>query len=189
MRVRRQRWYAAREWKFRYALNAARVYYLRQTVLTRPESSRGINNFYGAKIKIEISLTGAPFRPFTSPRRFSSCRRISIVEVDAPTLRYAKFIFRDPPGEAFWKFTTGSNGVEQKCQSRLREVKRVFVASYRVDTVKGADDIPRVRRHAFRFDSPSYRTLFFVTRTITRSGRIRDNRTCTHTQICTQYLF
>lgn len=133
----------------------ARVYYLRQTVLTRRESSRGINNFYGAKIKIEISLTDAPFH--TSPRRFSSCRRISIVEVDAPTLRYAKFIFRDPPGEAFWKFTTGSNGVEQKCQSRLREVKRVFVASYRVDTLKGADDIPRLStRISFRFASLSH---------------------------------
>jgi len=60
------------------------------------ESGRGINNFYGAKMKIEISLTGAPFH--TSPRRFSSCRWISIVEVDALTLRYTKFIFRDPRG-------------------------------------------------------------------------------------------
>jgi len=135
-----------------------------------------------AKIKIEISLTGAPFH--TSPRRFSSCRRISIVEVDAPTLRYAKFIFRDPPGEAFWKFTTGSNGVEQKCQSRLRKVKRPFVASYRVER---RGDIPRLStRVSFRFISPN-RTLF---RTATRSRRVLDNyRTYRHAQICMQYLF
>ena len=56
-------------------------------------------------------------------------------------------------GEAFWKFTTGSNGVEQKCQSRLRGSKKDlcrFVSLRRY--VERRDDIPRLStRISFRF--------------------------------------
>lgn len=185
MRVRRQRWYdTQRE-------NGSSVCVERRSRIlsaadsshaARHESSGGINNFYGAKIKIEISLTGAPFH--TSPRRFSSCRRISIVEVDAPTLRYAKFIFRDPPGEAFWKFTTGSNGVEQKCQSRLRGGKKSLCrfVSRRYGERRG--------RYPASVDTHFVSIRTFLYSGLSHgSGRIRDNRICTRVQICMRYLF
>lgn len=150
-RVHRQRWYDMRRerQRFRYARNVARVYYLRQTVLAR-ERKRNKQFLWGEDKNWNLSR-GCPFSYVPAPL-FELPANIDRRGRCTSTLRYAKFIFRDPPGEAFWNFTTGSNWVEQKCQSRLRQVKRAFVVSYRVDTLKGAA-ISRVCRHAFRFVS------------------------------------
>lgn len=117
------------------------------------------------------SLSRVPF--FIRPRAaFRAAGEYRSCGVDAPMLRYAKFIFRDPPGEAFWKFTTGSNGGRAKMSIAIAASKKGLCRfSYRVDTLKGAA-ASRVCRHAFRFDSPSYRTLF---RAATRSEGILGN--------------
>lgn len=79
---------------------------IRSPATNGPRGTRGrrINNFYGTKIKIEISRVPLliPLPAFRAAGGYRSS------EVDAlPTLRYAKFIFRGPWGGVL-KFTAGS---------------------------------------------------------------------------------
>lgn len=72
----------------------------RQTV-DAGRRGRRINNFYGTKIKIEISRVSL----IISLPALRAAGRYRSSEVDAlPTLRYAKFIFRGPGGGVL-KFT------------------------------------------------------------------------------------